>query len=104
MNKLLLSLQTLLLPCLLLLSTQQLQAQQLPQRTDARYATALASATYRAQHGIKGHCSIDIRAGKAGVGWASSNSQPRTCYWNERHRGAYAVVRGRDGWYSTLIF
>ena len=68
--------------------------------TDPAYAVAHASATYRAQNGIKGHCSIE-RGHTAGVGYASNNPNPRTCF-NES-RGAYAVVRGRDGWYATKI-
>jgi hypothetical protein len=65
-------------------------------------AIALASATYRARRGIKGHCHIDSRH-KSGVGWASHNSTPRTCFWHLRSQGGYAVVRGRDGYYASLI-
>lgn len=66
--------------------------------------TAIAASQYRAARGIKGHCSIDMRSGHAaGVGWSSYRNTPPTCYWNRRSRGAYASVRGRDGWYSTLI-
>lgn len=65
---------------------------------------AVAASQYRAARGIKGHCGIDARSGKStGVGWSSYRSSPPTCYWERRNRGAYASVRGRDGWYSTLV-
>lgn len=64
---------------------------------------AIASAQYRAARGIRGHSYID-RGRRSGVGWSTSNRAPRTCYWGQRHRGAYASVRGRDGYYyGTLI-
>lgn len=64
---------------------------------------AIASAQYRAARGIRGHCHIE-RGHRAGVGWSTGNPTPATCYWNQRNRGAYASVRGRNGhFYSTLI-
>jgi hypothetical protein len=66
------------------------------------YSIALRSAQYRAAHGIKGHCSIEMGR-NAGVGWSSHDPNPRTCFWERRHQGAYASVRGADGWYSTLV-
>lgn len=66
---------------------------------------AIQSATYRAQNGIKGHSRVDLGSGRRnGVGWSTNNSQPATCFWGERNRGAYASVRGRDGFYSALVF
>jgi hypothetical protein len=65
-------------------------------------AIALQSARYRAARRIKGHCHIDMQH-TSGVGWASHNSTPRTCYWEKRNVGGYAAVRGADGWYSALI-
>ena len=73
--------------------------------SSSHYSIALQSATYRAQNGIKGHVlSIERQAGsRVGVGWSTHNPNPATCFWGERSRGQYAVVRGRDGYYSTLI-
>lgn len=66
---------------------------------------AIQSAIYRAQNGIKGHSRVDLGSGRRnGVGWSSHNSQPATCFWGERNRGAYASVKGRDGYYSALVF
>jgi hypothetical protein len=66
---------------------------------------AIQSATYRAQNGIKGHSRVDLGSGRRnGVGWSTNNPQPATCFWGERKRGAYASVRGRDGFYSALVF
>jgi hypothetical protein len=66
------------------------------------YSIALRSAQYRAANGIKGHCSIEMGR-NAGVGWSSHDPNPRTCFWERRHQGSYASVRGADGWYSTLV-
>ncbi len=88
-------------------SVQYAQSASVVQSWGSGYAlqVAIQSATYRAQKGIKGHSVIDLRSGRRnGVGWASHNSAPATCYWAERNRGAYASVRGRDGWYSALVF
>lgn len=63
------------------------------------YSVALASATYRAMNGIKGH-SFHERGRTAGVGWSTSNPQPATCFGR---RGEYVSIRGHDGWYSTSI-
>jgi len=69
---------------------------------------ALASARYRAARGITGHCSIDTSHRgfrMSGVGWASDNPRPRTCYSQYTHspNAAYVSVRGRRGYYSTLL-
>ena len=71
---------------------------------DSLYQLALRSAQYRAANGIKGHSQVDMSSGRMnGVGWSSFNSQPETCFWERRNSGAYAVARGSDGWYATLI-
>ena len=79
-----------------------------PVRTVARSAwqstagsIAQRSAEYRAANGIKGHA-MHIEGGHmVGVGWASNNPRPATCYNNMG--GDYAVVRGRDGYYATRV-
>jgi hypothetical protein len=68
------------------------------------YQVALESARYRAANGIKGHSRVDLNSGMSnGVGWSTGNSTPVTCFWERRNQGAYVSVRGRDGWYSTLV-
>lgn len=65
------------------------------------YQVALASASYRASHGIKGHARHIERGRTTGVGWSSYSSQPNTCLG--RGGKNYVVVRGRDGWYATKV-
>lgn len=64
------------------------------------YSIALQSAQYRAERGIHGHSPIEMGR-TAGVGWASSDSNPVTCLG--RGGANYAVVRGVDGFYATKI-
>lgn len=64
------------------------------------YAIALASAQYRAARGIHGHSPIDMQH-TSGVGYASHDSTPMTCLGDSGP--TYASVRGRDGFYATLI-
>jgi len=75
--------------------------------TNSAYERALASATYRAQHGIKGHVRGELLSGAAsssGVGYSSFNSNPRTCLGIPGQTSATcAVVQGADGWYSTCV-
>ena len=68
------------------------------------YDAALASATYRAANGIRGHSYLDSGAyvrGGSGVGWTSNFSEmmPNTCLG--RGGENYAVSIGRDGVYAT---
>ena len=68
------------------------------------YQVALQSAQYRAARGIRGHSYIDKGCGMSnGVGWSTSNPRPPTCFWSQRNRGAYVAVRGRGGYYGTLV-
>ena len=64
---------------------------------------AIQSALFRAKNRITGHSSVDLRSGYAnGVGWATGNSRPATCFNSEP--GAYAVAIGPDGqYYSTRV-
>lgn len=64
---------------------------------------AVQSALFRAKNRITGHSSVDLRSGFAnGVGWATGNSRPATCFNSEP--GAYAVAVGPDGqYYSTRV-
>jgi hypothetical protein len=63
---------------------------------------AHASATARAALGLKGHHAIDLSSGRrVGVGFSTNNPNPRTCFHGMP--GEYASVRGRDGWYATLV-
>ena len=76
------------------------------------YARALASATARAARGIKGHItSLEMprvmqpgRRYQSGVGFSTSNPNPRTCLGVPGKTSAVcAVVRGADGWYATCV-
>lgn len=71
-------------------------------------AVAYARASRMAAYGYKGHVSGSYSPGRAeGVSWSTSRPNPeRACYAMARgHRyvGA-ASVRGRDGWYSAVVF
>ena len=71
-----------------------------PQMTSDAYQIALRSAQYRAANGIKGHTAIE--SGRtSGVGWSTHNPRPMTCLGNTDP--SFAVVRGRDGFYSTVV-
>lgn len=59
---------------------------------------ALQSALYRARAGIKGHTRYDS---PGGVGWASRNDAPNTCYG--RGGANYAVVQSESGFYATKL-
>jgi len=69
---------------------------------------AITASRYRAQRRIHGHARYDLSMQgwrRAGVAWSSHGTMPRTCYWGSARdpRAAYAVVRGRDGYYATLL-
>jgi hypothetical protein len=76
------------------------------------YSRAYASATARAARGIKGHItSLEMprvmqpgRRYQSGVGFSTSNPNPRTCLGTPGQTSAVcAVVRGADGWYATCV-
>jgi hypothetical protein len=76
------------------------------------YSRAYASASARAARGIKGHItSLEMprvmqpgRSYQSGVGFSTSNSNPRTCLGVPGQTSAVcAVVRGKDGWYATCV-
>ena len=77
------------------------------ERASDKYQAALASAQYRAANRIKGHVSrLELTGGirSSGVGYASHDSNPRTCLGRPGQTSAVcAVVRGADGWYSTCV-
>lgn len=77
------------------------------ERAGDKYQAALASAQYRAANRIKGHVSrLELVGGirASGVGYASHDSNPRTCLGRPGQTSAVcAVVRGADGWYSTCV-
>lgn len=76
------------------------------------YSRAYASAAARAARGIKGHLtSLEMprvmqpgRRYESGVGFSTSNPNPRTCLGVPGQTSAVcAVVRGADGWYATCV-